>query len=103
MLLCRGHERGPRVSADLALPSGGVRGRATAALPQNLPTGGGGAAPGVTVRAVRDDVHGPPRGPEATYWPRIQKSIVPSASQAIRHSCNFRSVARKPRSSALTS
>ena len=61
MLLCRRQERGPRVSAGLALPSGGVRGRATAALPQNLPTGDGVAAPGVTVRAVRDDVHGPPR------------------------------------------
>ena len=76
MLLCRRHERGPRVSADLALKSGVVRGRATAALPQNLPTGDGVAAQGVTLRAVRDDVHGPPWGPEATYWPRIQKSIA---------------------------
>ena len=62
MPLCRRHERGPRVLADLALPSGGIRGRATAAaLPQNLPTGGRVAAPDATVRAVRDDAHDPPR------------------------------------------
>jgi hypothetical protein len=60
MLLCRRHERGPCVSTDLAFPSGGVRGRATAALPQNLPTGDG-VAEGATVRAIRDNVHGLPR------------------------------------------
>ena len=38
----------------------------------------------VTVRAVRNDVHNPPR-PETRYWPRIRKSNARSASQAVRH------------------
>jgi hypothetical protein len=97
-MLCQRHERGPRVSAELALPSGEIRGRATAALPQNLPTGEG-VADGAAVRAIRDAVHGLPRA-GGHLRASDTKSIAPSASQAIRHSCIFRSVAGNPVSNA---
>jgi len=65
-------------------PTGRGRRRATAVHPPDLPGDAGVGTGRGTVRAVRNDVHNPPKA-GGRYWPRIGKSIAPSASQAVRH------------------